>query len=114
MRRIFPGAALVAICLSPLPLYAQQRPDLSGVWRLDLAQSRMIGGTPAEGSGYQLTWFVDHREPNIAVVVNVRDERGSTEYAFTCTTDSQQCVNELPTLREERRMTAWWEGSVLL
>jgi hypothetical protein len=113
MPRMFPGAALIAMCLSTLPLSAQQRPDLSGVWRLDLAHSRMIGGTPAEGSGYQLTWLVNHREPNIAVVVNVRDERGSTEYAFTCTTDRQQCVNELPTLHEVRRMTAWWEGNVL-
>jgi hypothetical protein len=113
MLRIFPAAVVLATCLSAVPLCAQERPDLSGVWRLDLTQSRMIGGTPSEESGYQLTWLVNHRDPDIAVVVNVRDARGSTEYAFTCTTDRQQCVNELPTLQEVRRMSAWWDGSVL-
>ena len=90
----------------------QSPPDFSGVWRLETEESRLIGGAP--GAAFQLTWLVDHRDPGISVVVNVRNEAGSREFAFRCTTDGQQCVNALPSLQEVRRMTARWEGSTLV
>jgi hypothetical protein len=94
-------------------LAAQRRPDLSGVWRLDPGESRMIGGGAAADTP-QITWLVNHREPDVSVVVNVRDAHGSHEYAFRCTTDGRECVNELPSLKEVRRMSAVWEGDVLV
>lgn len=112
MRIRWTGSVLAALALTATPTLGQDRPDLSGIWRLDAAQSRMIGGTP-DATGYQLTWLVQHREPDISVVVNVRDGQGSAEYAFRCTTDGRPCVNELPSLGEVRTMTARWDGNVL-
>jgi hypothetical protein len=100
--------------LTVISASAQGRPDLSGVWRLDHAESRMIGGGGPASERPQITWIVNHREPDISVVVNVRDAQGSHEFAFRCTIDGRECVNELPALREVRRITNVWEGEVLV
>lgn len=102
------------VLVAAAPLSAQSRPDFSGAWRLEPGESRMIGGGGAPSDEHQLTWLVDHRDPQISVVVNVRDSQGSHEFSFRCTTDGQECVNELPSLREVRRMTATWDGEVLV
>lgn len=44
---------------------AQSRPDFSGAWRLDPAESRVIGGGGPPGE-YQLTWLVNYRDPEIS------------------------------------------------
>jgi hypothetical protein len=100
--------------LTVMSASAQGRPDLSGVWRLDHAESRMIGGGGPASERPQITWIVNHREPDISVVVNVSDAQGSHEFAFRCTIDGRECVNELPALREVRRITNVWEGEVLV
>lgn len=102
------------VLVAAAPLSAQIRPDFSGAWRLEPGESRMIGGGGAPSDEHQLTWLVDHRDPEISVVVNVRDSQGSHEFSFRCTTDGQECVNKLPTLREVRRMSATWDGEVLV
>jgi ketosteroid isomerase-like protein len=107
-------AVLNCLTIVVSPLAGQNRPDFSGVWRLDPAESRMIGGGGVPSAGHQITWLVDHREPEISVVVNVRDSAGSHEFAFRCTTDGRECVNELPSLGEVRRMSATWDGAVLV
>ena len=113
MRALAGGLLVTSFALDAASAAAQARPDFSGVWRLEAAESRMIGRDSAGGE-HRLTWLVNHRDPEISVVVNLRDEHGSHEYAFRCTTDGRECVNELPELREVRRMTAVWEGSVLV
>jgi len=100
--------------VAAMPLSAQSRPDFSGVWRLIPAESHMIGGGGPPDSEYQLTWLVNHREPEMAVAVNVRNAQGSAEFSFRCTTDGTECVNELTSLREVRRMTAVWDGHTLV
>jgi ketosteroid isomerase-like protein len=112
--RISATAALTLLLLAPAALGAQGRPDFSGVWRLDVAQSRMIGGGGPPSDDWQMTWLVNHRDPEIAVVVMVRNADGSQEFSFRCTTDGEACVNELTSLGEMRRMTAVWEGDTLV
>ncbi len=105
---------LSCLTLGAIPLTAQTRPDFSGIWRLDANESQMIGGGGAPSDEHQITWLVNHREPEIAVVVNVRDHRGSHEFAFRCTTNGRECLNELASLGEVRRMSAVWDGDVLV
>lgn len=105
---------LICAIVAAAPVSAQARPDFSGVWRLVPDESRMIGGGTAQSSEHQITWLVDHRDPAISVVVNVRDAQGSREFSFSCTTDGRECVNELPQLSEVRRMSAVWAETVLV
>jgi hypothetical protein len=104
---VFTWTALIVI-----PLTAQTRPDLSGVWRLDAAESRRIGDGADSPNVNEVTWLIDYRDPEISVLVNVRDSDGSHEFSFGCTTDGHECVNEMPSLREVRRISAVWEGDV--
>jgi hypothetical protein len=47
------------LALQALPLAAQARPDLSGIWRFVPGESRMIGGGGPPSDEYQLTGPVD-------------------------------------------------------
>jgi hypothetical protein len=104
--------------LATVPANAQVRPNLSGIWRLDAGESRMVGAggqvrAPQLGER-QITWQIDHRDPHIGVVVTVRDPEESHEFSFSCVTNGQVCTNELPQLREIRRITLTWDGDTLV
>jgi len=95
---------------------AQQRPNLTGVWRLDPSQSRMVGAGGRVGPGpevRQISWIIAHADPRINVTVNVRDPDESREFSFACFIDGRECVNELRDLNEVRRITATWMGDTL-
>lgn len=114
MRGLSFTAAALGSVLSCASLSAQSPPDLSGVWRLEPERSRLVGGGGAPSEEHQVTWLIDHRDPEIAVIVNVRDAGESHEFSFACTTDGRECVNELPLLDQVRRMSSMWEGNVLV
>lgn len=107
---------LVQFRVRELP--AQRRPDFTGTWVLDAAESRMIdhGGHsgPAQLGERRITWLIDHRDPAITVTVTVRDPDRPHEFSFRCTTDGRRCVNELPELGEVREISAQWSGDVLV
>jgi hypothetical protein len=107
---------LVQVRAADLP--AQRRPDFTGTWTLDAGESRMIGhgdqSGPAQLGERRITWLVEHRDPEIAVTVTVRDPDRPHEFSFRCTTDGRMCVNELPELGEVREISARWSGEVLI
>jgi hypothetical protein len=45
--------------------------------------------------------------------VDLRDSSTRREWSFACTTDGQECVNELRDLNEVRRTVARWVGDTL-
>src|SRR5688500_12851162 len=105
MTRIILFAAIALLALQT-PASAQQRPNFTGVWRLDPSQSRMVGAGGRVGPGpevRQISWIVAHGEPRINVTVNVRDPDSTREFSFACTTDGSECSNELRDLNEVRR-----------
>jgi hypothetical protein len=120
MNRIFAAAALTfgLTSLQVRGLSAQRRPDFSGAWELDASASRMIGPGGASGpvqlGERRITWLIDHRDPDIAVTVNVRDPDRSHDFSFRCTTDGRVCLNTLAELGEQREISAQWNGDVLL
>ena len=110
MKRVGLVASLaVGLALTTSPSEAQERPDFSGVWRLDPTESSL--GPLGER---EITWIIDHRDPKIHVVVDVRDPEGSKEFSFRCMTDGRECVNELFELNDVRRIRAVWEDAVLV
>jgi hypothetical protein len=115
MRRIAIATAL-ALLIPLRPATTQQRPNLTGLWRLDPAESRMVGAGGRVGPGpeiRQISWIISHAEPRINVTVNVRDPGSSREFSFACSTDGRECVNELRELNEVRRITATWNADTL-
>jgi hypothetical protein len=104
----------ISCLIAAAPLHAQGRPDFSGIWRLVAEESEMIAGGGTPSAEHQTTWLIDHRDPEITVVVNVTDPQGSREYLFRCTTDGNECGNELASLQEVRRLIAAWDGLVLV
>ena len=69
---------------------------------------------PVRRNERQITWLIDHRDPEIGVVVEVRDSAGSQMFSFECTTDGRPCVNELPQPGELREISAVWKGDLLV
>jgi hypothetical protein len=109
-------AAAITLLVGLTTATAQQRPNLTGVWRMDPSQSRMVGAGGRVGPGpevRQISWIIAHAEPRINVTVNVRDPDSSRDSSFACSTDGRECVNELPDLNEVRRITATWIGDTL-
>lgn len=107
---------LFCFFVGAVPAQAQTRPDFSGIWRIIPAESRMVSGgsvtTPPDD--YHLTWLIDHREPDIAVSVNLRRPDSDHEWSFRCTLDGSECTNELASLGEVRRISATWQGDTLV
>jgi hypothetical protein len=107
---------VACMLLSGAGLEGQSRPNFTGMWKLDAGESQMVGAGGRVGPGpqaRQISWIVAHRDPRISVTVNVRDSSEAREFSFTCMTDGTECLNELPELREVRRIKAVWVGDTL-
>lgn len=104
-----PPYCVAVLVLGITSAAAQPRPNFSGLWKLHPAASHMIGGPMGE-----ISWTIDHREPTIAISVNVSNPQGAREFAFKCTTNGKECVNVLRDPDEVRRTTAAWERNVLV
>lgn len=101
-------AAAVALAVAPTAVRAQQAPNLSGTWELDVAQSSfgMMQGPTKE------TLVVEHQEPALKVVATRVSARGERTTTSTYTTDGKESKNT-GGMGNEVVSTLKWEGAVL-
>ena len=101
-------AAAVALAVAPMAVRAQQAPNLSGTWELDVAQSS-FGMMQAPTKG---TMVIEHQEPALKVVNTQTTPRGERTSTSSYTTDGKESKNT-GGMGNEVVSTLKWEGAVL-
>jgi hypothetical protein len=87
---------------------AGNRPNFSGVWKLDAAKSE-FGKAPAP---QKLTTQIEHRDPEVKVHSDITGPQGSYSTDYKWVTDGRENVN---TVRgNEIRATVVWNGQTLI
>ncbi|HZF68775.1 MAG TPA: hypothetical protein VEZ47_12100 [Gemmatirosa sp.] len=102
------AVAAITLVAAPAAARAQQAPNLSGTWELDVAQSdfgMMPGPTKA-------TLVVEHKEPALKVVSTQVTPRGERTATSSYTTDGKESKNT-GAMGNEVVSTLRWDGAVL-
>jgi len=97
--------------LIALPLvsgFAQQKPDFSGTWKLNVAKSD-FGPLPGPESR---TDVVTHKDPSLSDSVTADGAQGKQQYTVSYTTDGKEAVNKIGP--REVKSTLKWAGSNLV
>jgi uncharacterized protein involved in exopolysaccharide biosynthesis len=95
------------VCLSAVTGMAQEKPDFSGNWRLNVSKSDfgVLGGPDSR------TDVISHKEPSITDQVSAKGAQGNVEYTIKYTTDGKEVTNQIS--GREVKSTLKWDGSVL-
>jgi hypothetical protein len=97
--------ALVAVSLAAA---AGNRPNFSGVWRLDTSKSEFGKAPPPRA----LTSHIEHHDPELKVHTEITGPQGAYSTDYTWVTDGRENVN---TVRgNEIRATVVWNGQTLI
>ena len=84
------------------------KPDLTGLWRLDLARSKLLGPGTA-----RMLMKIEHREPHFAQIIKAEFADGRTQLStFRGIADGSQFVNDLS--GRQWRSHAMWQGAELV
>lgn len=97
--------------LLALPLVsslAQQKPDFSGTWKLNVAKSE-FGQFPGPVSR---TDVITHKEPSLSNNVTAEGAQGKQQYTVSYTTDGKEALNKIGP--REVKSTLKWVGSNLV
>ena len=86
MRKLF----LLALAL-PLASFAQDKPNFSGAWELQVAKSD-FGPLPAPESQVSV---IDHKEPKLQVKVTSKTPQGEQTSTRNLTTDGEENTNQV-------------------
>jgi hypothetical protein len=97
----------ILIALSLVSVFAQQKPDFSGTWKLNVTKSD-FGPLPGPESR---TDVITHKEPSISNNVNAETAQGKQQYTLNYTTDGKEAVNTMGP--REVKSTVKWDGSNL-
>jgi hypothetical protein len=95
------------IALPVASAFAQQKPDLTGTWKLNVAKSE-FGALPGPESR---TDVITHKDPALSNSVTVTNAQGKQEYTLNYTTDGKEVLNKIG--ERELRSTLKWAGSDL-
>ena len=90
---------------------AQDLPNFTGKWSLDVAKSDFGPMPPPES----MTYVVDHKEPALKIVTTQKGQQGETTNERNITTDGKDNVNKLrmPAGEQDVKSTTKWSGKTL-
>lgn len=105
IRKLLSIASLTALLL--MTAFAQQKPDFSGTWKLNVAKSD-FGMLPGPTSR---TDVITHKDPSVSDSVSLENAEGKQQYTTSYTTDGKEVVNKIGP--REVKSTMKWSGSNL-
>lgn len=106
IRRLLSITFLIAMPL--VSVFAQQKTDFSGTWKLNVAKSD-FGVLPGPTSR---TDVITHKDPSLSDSVTAESAQGKQEYTANYTTDGKEVVNKIGP--REVKSTVKWAGSNLV
>ena len=98
---------LTALILSATLALAADQPNLSGNWKLDVAQSD-FGGSPPPDS---MTRKIEHREPSLILSDEQISPLGTEKAVRNYTTDAKETTYQW--MGSEVKSAAHWEGNAM-
>jgi hypothetical protein len=98
-------AALITLCLSIAG--AQNKPDLSGVWKMNRSKSQFSNGGPET-----VTIKIDHKDPSYAESLTIGEGGEERTFETKYTTDGKEGSQEV--MGRTAQTSAKWEGETLL
>ena len=106
IRKLLSIAFLIA--LPAAAALAQQKPDFSGTWKLNVAKSDfgVLGGPDSR------TDVITHKEPSLTDDVTAEGSQGKQQYTVKYTTDGKEATNQVGP--REIKSTLKWDGSILI
>jgi hypothetical protein len=106
IRKILSISFLMALPL--FSVFSQQKPDLSGTWKLNVPKSD-FGVLPGPTSR---TDVITYKEPSITDHVTTEGDQGKQDYTVSYSTDGKETANTFGQLAA--KSTAKWEGNNLV
>jgi hypothetical protein len=96
------------VALPLMSVFAQQKTDFSGTWKLNVAKSEfgMLGGPTSR------TDVITHKDPSLLDSVTAEGPQGKVQYSTSYTTDGKEAVNKVG--EREVKSTLKWVGSDLV
>jgi len=106
LRKLVLIAFLLALPLTPI--VAQEKPDFSGTWKLNVAKSE-FGALPGPQSR---TDVITHKEPSFSDSVSAENAEGKQQFTANYTTDGKEAVNKIGP--RDVKTTVKWAGKNLV
>jgi len=106
IRKLITVTFLIALPL--VSVFAQQKTDFSGTWKLNVAKSD-FGPLPGPTSR---TDVITHKEPSISNHVTSEGAQGKLDYTVTYSTDGKETTNTIGDFVS--KSTPKWEGANLI
>ena len=106
IRKLISITFLIALPL--VSVFAQQKPNFSGTWKLNVAKSDfgVLGGPESR------TDVITHKEPSLSNSVTAEGAQGKQQYTLNYTTDGKEAANKIG--ERDIKSTLKWVGSNLV
>lgn len=109
MRKALPVVCVMLLLAASTR--AQDKPNFSGTWNLDVAKTD-FGGAPAPDS---IVHVIEHKEANLKITSTQKSQQGELTNTRNLTTDGKENINKMRTMagEQEVKSTSTWIGRKL-